>query len=202
MYYIIVLLMFVVTSCINFYIDRFLNEEKKKREKAKKEITPILKRVEKKYNVKKSPLFNLRMLSVFSYIEDEKEKEDIRNEIEDKLNKKQFKYTKNLLFILAKVFIYAICIYTIFFFLYQKPIVWLSVVTAVLIVFNLIKSKKIVLAIIISIMCLIFYVRISSTLMLYILLGTMLRIAKNYTLSKRKKKNKDKGNVLNEDKQR
>jgi hypothetical protein len=181
MNYILVTLLFVGYVLFSWLIKKMLKEEIIKKNKVKEQLNPIVIEEEEKYNIKESrlPFLNMRMMSIFMAVENEQEKENLRNRMITILEDAKLRPAYFLLMNLTKPVFFVFMIYLTYLFFLEEPQPILSYITIAVMTFSLLKDKKIMFAILFLIIGIWFYPKIPGTMMLLILMNRLWSIYQN-----------------------
>jgi hypothetical protein len=171
--YIWVILLFVSYILYSLVIKKLLKEEVRKKNEVKNQIKPIVIEEEAKYNIKEAPFFNMRIMSIFLKLENELEKENLRERFIKILEEAKLRPTYFLLMTLTKPIFFVLIIYTTFYYFLEEQQPILSYITIAVIILSLLKNKKYFFAIIFLVVGLIFYPKIPGTVMLLILMNRL-----------------------------
>jgi hypothetical protein len=107
--------MFIGYVLYEQWINKISKKEELKREEAYKNLEPIVKIEEEKYNLEKSNFFSKRVMSIFLKLEKEEEKGELREKLIEKIEMATLEPGKYLLLNSSKMFVFVTMMYVISF---------------------------------------------------------------------------------------
>jgi len=169
----------IVLSVIQFLFSRYVNTKRAKplhetSVKIKKELFSYLERLEKEHNIEaKVELYRLRVLGLFTSIQDEDKKEEIRSRMKEIVFENKGHPKKLLFFTILPMATASFCAIFLAFAFRTEPILWLSIALNILVIFLFIARKMWVFLFIFGTVGFILYPHLPAHLVTFALLSPL-----------------------------
>lgn len=165
---------YIIQFFFSLYIGSKIKPLSIRHKEIKEELNVYLKELEKEFLIKNEvKAFRLRILTLFMSIKDEDRKEEIRENMKQVITKLDGKPKIMLYLNLLTIFFSTLCIYFLLFFFKSEPLYWLSLSSAILVIFMFISSKRWIFSILFGAFSFFMYPHIPAHIMLYIFLNTL-----------------------------
>lgn len=176
--------MFVVQYLFSLFLGKKIKGLKAKDDMIKQELTDYISLTEKEHSLKSEGLFRLRVLGLFAKITDENKIEEMRNHMKDVVSNNNGRPSSLMFLYLTSVLFSALCIYFLALFFKSEPVLWISIVANILVIFFWISRKRWIFSILFGVFGYFVYPHLAGHIVFYIGLNML----KTIITSKRKKK--------------
>ncbi len=180
--YLVSTLVFIVQFLFGLYIESKITRLRETNRLIKEEMNEYIKRKEEKYSLEDIGIFRLRMITLFTKIKDEDEKEEIRDKLKEIIKKYNGKPNKLLALNGISLVFSVLCIYFLLLFVKTVPLLWLAIVVNILVILLWISRKRWLFSVLFGIFGAVVYPNMPGHLLLYIglnLIKPLYRILKN-----------------------
>lgn len=176
--------MFFVQFLFSLFLGKKIKRLKGMDDKINQELTEYIELTEKERSLKSEGLFRLRVLELFTKIKEENKREEIRNHMKDVVINNNGRPVSLMFLYFFSLLFSALCIYFLALCFKSEPVLWISIVANILVIFFWISRKRWIFSILFGVFGYIVYPHLAGHIVLYIGLN-MLKII---FASKRKKK--------------
>jgi len=169
----------IVLSVIQLLFTRYINTKKAKplhetSAKIKKELLSYVEELEKEYNIEtKVEIYRLRVLGLFTSIQDEDKKEEVRTQMKEIVQENKGQPKKLMFFTILPMATASFCAIFLAFAFRTEPIFWLSIALNILVIFLFIARKMWVFLFIFGAMGFILYPLLPAHLVTFALLSPL-----------------------------
>lgn len=166
--YIISMFLFALQFLFSALVSKVSKPLRKTNKIIKDEFKIYLAELEKKYDITSPSLLRIRILSIFSVVKNEEEKEKIREHLKTIVNKNNGKPKKLFLLNLSTVFFSLVCLYILLLFVHSEPLTYLSYIVNILVILIWISRKRWIFSILFGVFGFLTYPFVPAHIMLWV----------------------------------
>lgn len=166
--FLIAFVVFLFQLTVSMFFGKKIKPLVQQNAKIKKELEDVMKEKEEKYSLENIGSYRLRVLTLFTKITDEDEKEEMRDYMKSVVNKRGGKPRKLISLQAANIIFSALCIYCLLLFVNSPPVLWLSIIVNILIIFFWISRKRWIFSVLFGVVGYFIYPMMSGHLITYI----------------------------------